>query len=603
MGNFLAIVAVAATEQQAEQLFRSGLESARALKQQSPDQTLTSPWSRAASFPRQNGSASPLVQDAQTGSWLLVIGTCFHRNGRGPGNQSQLLDRYLQVGALQLARELDGFFCIVIGDGRSKEVIAITDVAGSRHAFLRQLPHALAISGSSLLLAALGESGLDPIACQEFIHTGIIYQDRTIYKEVRKLPPASVLWFAHGKLKKQQRYWSCSELEPESLDDDAAVNRLWESLTQAAQQISRAYQKLVCDLTGGYDSRATVAAFLSQGTDFSTTVTGPAGSADVTIARGLARILGLPNLRLENDAPSFAAVKQALCFTDGEYDLVDYAAILRVHRTLSQTFDISINGSFGEIARGYWWELLVPRVGARRKLDTTKLARKRYAPANPTASLFRPEVRLDLLAHFAKVIEETNAGLSATPNTFQMDHVYLRMRMQRWQGRIASSTDQLWPCLSIFMWRPILEVMLQARSSLRERSLMVRKMLARFQPVMAQFPLEHGYPALPATWSNLHRFLPLLGHYGKKVMERTGLRRQPAEVANAPAPRTILWKEKEVAELLQPPTMQSSCLLDNAGLQNFLRDSQQPGFSRDGEWQRLLSLEYTLRTLQGLHRG
>ena len=597
MGNFLAIVAVEGSEQEADHHFRRGLKSARTLKQQVPGQITVSGWSQAACFPRQNGAGAPLAQDAHSGCWLLAIGTWFHQHGLTPGDDPQLLQRYLQAGAVQLARELQGFFCIVIGDARSKEVLVISDVAGSRHAFFRQLPNAIALSGSSLLLAALADCNLDPAACQEFIHTGIIYQDRTLYKEVRKLPPASVLRFGNGRLKKQESYWNCSQLQPESLDDNTAINQLWESLTAAAQQVSRAFPRPVCDLTGGYDSRAAVAPFLSLGTKISTTVSGPAASADVTVSKALAGKLGLPHLHHEHCVQPWEAIKQALWFTDGEYDLVDYAAILGVHRRLFPQFDISINGSFGEIARGYWWELLVPHVGARRKLDSKRLAGKRYAPGNPTASLFRPEIRLELPSHFTHVVEETNAGLESTPNTFQMDHAYLRMRMQRWQGRIASSTDQLWPCLSLFIFRPILEVMLQARSSLRQRSLMVRKMLARFQPTLAEFPLEHGYPATPAAWTNFYRFFPLFGYYGGKVLQRAGLRRSSQSQLQATSPRMMLWKEGEVRELLQPSSMKSAGLLDEHGLQNFLDASQHPGFSHDGEWQRLLSLEYALRML------
>src|SRR5579872_3382062 len=123
MGNFLVIVAADAWKQQADQLFQRGLENARTLKHQLPSQTAVSSWSRAASFPRQNGSGTPLSQDAQTGCWLLVIGTWFHADGVAPGNQAKLLERYLQVCAVQLAKELEGFFCVVIGDSRSKEVI------------------------------------------------------------------------------------------------------------------------------------------------------------------------------------------------------------------------------------------------------------------------------------------------------------------------------------------------------------------------------------------------------------------------------------------------------------------------------------------------
>ena len=317
----------------------------------------------------------------------------------------------------------------------------------------------------------------------------------------------------------------------------------------------------------------------------------------MVVSKGLARLAGLPHIHFADQEPqAFAAVKQALTFTDGEYDLVDYARILSVHLALSKKFCISINGSFGELARGYWWELLVPRTGKPGRLNAAKLARKRYALSSCGPSLFRPQIRLELVHHFSAVIEETNADLLATPNTFQMDHAYLQMRMQRWQGRIASSTNQLWPCLSPFMFRSILEVMLQTKNTLRKRSLMVRKMLAQFQPRLAEFPLEHGYPALPASWKNFYRFRPLLRYYAGKVLQRAGFDQMKG---HAPHPaRLRLWEEDEVRELLRPQSMRTAALLDPGNLRRFLEKSRHPGPFPDGEWQRLLSLEYALRTLE-----
>ena len=60
------------------------------------------------------------------------------------------------------------------------------------------------------------------------------------------------------------------------------------------------------------------------------------------------------------------------------------------------------------------------------------------------------------------------------------------------------------------MFRPVLETMLQAGHGARERSFLIRQMLAKYQPVLAAYPLEHGYPALPANWKNLPKVSPLL---------------------------------------------------------------------------------------------
>ncbi len=559
---------------------------------------------RAASFARENRSGTPIVSDPKTGSWLLVTGTWFHVEGFGTGAESRLLDRYLEVGAARLGEELEGFFVIVIGDGRTRETVVLTDIVGSCHCFSRSWEHGVALSGSSLLLAALGNFNLDTVGCQEFLCTGIIYEDRTFYRDVHKLGPASVFRFAEGIRKTEQRYWNIFDLVPESLDKGEAVTALWESLLRAAEKVASIFARPVCDLTGGYDSRALMAAFLAGGVRFSTVVTGPAENPDVVVSRGLAQLAGLPHLHLApQEAVLFEQVKTALPFTDGEYDLVEYARILRVHRTLSERFDISINGSFGELARGYWWELLFSRTGACRKLDAQKVARLRYGAGRFNASLFPSQTRLDLVLHFAGVIERTNHGLSQLPNTLQMDHAYLTMRMQRWQGRIASSTNRLWPCLSPFLFRSVLETMLQTRARFRQRSLLIRRMLAAFQPRLAEFPLEHGYPALPVTWRTLHRFWPVPRYYAKRMLAKMGraagrnLSSPTSRAGHLPA-RLQLWRDDSVRELLHPATMRLGCMLDLTALRDFLVRSQEGNFPFSEQWTRLLSLEYTLRVLE-----
>lgn len=604
MGNFLAVVAAESLQPEADRIFQSGLRIAQHLRNPAPSQFANTRVSRAVSFPRQNGSGTPIVCNAITGNWLLAIGTWFHSAGFASGEEHKLLQCYEEGGPVNLAREMEGFFTVAIGDADRNEVILITDVVGSCHSFVRVLPRALALSGSSLLLAALDQCTLDATACQEFLHTGVLYQDRTLFNEVRKLSAGTVYWFAGKELRNQHRYWDASEFEPESLDGHHAVSLLWESLTRAVKKISRVFKRPVCDLTGGYDSRALVAAFLSAaGPTFEATVSGPADSADSVVSKGLASLAGLAHRRFDtNGLITLADVKNALFFTDGEYDLVEYARILSIHRALAAEFNISINGSFGELARGYWWELLVPRTGKRGRLSAAKLARSRYVPRNGLHSLFRAEIKLRLVPHFAEVIEQTNRGLFDTPNTFQMDHAYLKMRMQRWQGRIASSTNRLWPCLSPFMFSSVLEVMLRTTGALRKRSLMVREMLARFQPKFASFPLEHGYPALPATWKNLHQFRPLLNHYGHKIMQRAGIMLPPSTQSGEPL-RLRFWADEEVQAVLDPRSLRSAALLDEDGLRSFLLQSRQMPCSFDNEWSRLLSLELALRQVHDARRS
>lgn len=603
MANFLTILPRVSDKSDVRTLFQYGLQRAHQLKSQTHCNSLECDWAYVATFARLNGTGGVVVSDPNTGSWLLAIGTWFLENGSV--SCEGLLQRYLEVGAYQLGRELEGFFTVVIGDGRTCETLVITDLLGSCHSFMRVTDEGIALSGSSLLLAGLANFTLDEVACQEFLRLGVVYQDRSFFNEVRKLGPASIYRFAQGALVEQQSYWQMSEIETGSIPKREVSTALWAALRRATHKIGNQYGRLVCDLTGGYDSRILVGAFLDSGVRFSTTVSGASDSADVKVSRELAQLTGLSH---EVQAPgqpiSYKQLTAAVRLTDGAYNAVEYARIMQIHQHLSGRFDISLNGSFGEIARGYWWELLFPHIGARKLLDAERLARQRFAASDQNAALFPTVRRVDLVEHFTKMISQLNLNLSDKPNTLQMDNSYIMLRMQSWQGRIASSTNQIWPCLSPMMFRSVLEIMLAAQPEARKRSLLVREMLAKFQPKLAHHPMEFGYPAMPATLANLYRFWPVIPYYSSRVWRKLIGKCVP-RVASTATPtservlsqREILWQEDAVRDCLNPATMKSAAVFDQSVLVKFISDSRQPEFVYTEQWYRLLTLETMLRRL------
>ncbi|HMY72593.1 MAG TPA: hypothetical protein PLQ88_12225, partial [Blastocatellia bacterium] len=521
MGNFLLTIAPEHASANAAELFRRGLKCARQLKEQTPASLAETTWARAAMFPRRNKSGSAIVTDEATQSWLLAVGTWFHAGGAASGEEGRLLVRALEIGANNLANELEGFFVIVFADGRTRGVFIITDLIGSRHCFLRRIEGCVALSTSSLLLAGLAAAAPDKTGCEEFLRTGNVYEGRTLFEDVRKLPPATVLRLAQNGDAEERVYWRIADLAPERYDGKQAVKQLIPALLTGAARIGKLFARPVCDLTGGYDSRAVVAAFLGAGVRFETTVAGAAASADVVIAERLSDLTGKLHWHFENTpVTTFNQLQQTLQLTDGECDVVDYARIQALHQQLSQNFDASINGSFGELARGYWWEVLWPQIGKRQKLNAAQIAARRYAVEPPGSLLFPPDASLNLVDHLSGVIERANAGLETAPNTLQLDNLYLRLRMQHWQGRIASSTDQLWPCLSLFMLRSVLDVMLQTRARLRQRSLLMRMLLAELQPRLAAVPLDAGHPALPLDWKTWPHFLPAAKVFAQKAWKK-----------------------------------------------------------------------------------
>ena len=604
MGNFLVVISSQVLENEGGRYFQSGLKFAREVKSQTPSSTVETSWAHASIFPRRNGSGGSITRDPQTQSWLLTIGTWFHNSGYGAGHEEELLERYLLVGPNRLARELDGFFVLAIGDARTKELVVLTDGMGSCHAYSRTWRNLTAISGSSILLASLDTTTLDSVGCQEFLLAGVSYETRTVFREVEKLAPATTFTYRDGVLNDSQRYWTIKEITPESLSGTEAVDGLWESLERASRNILRDFPRVSCDLTGGYDSRALVAGLLGAAGSFATVVSGAKDSPDVIISEGLARILGMEHLHLfMPEKLSLAQVRKAHALTDGEFDPVEYSGILSIHEVLLQRYDVSINGSYGGIARALWWELLAPHIGARKKLDSERLARSRYVLPNVDTELFPLASRIDLGNHLAGAIERINEGLFDFPNSVQMDHANLTMRIHRWQGRIASTTNQLWPCLSPFGLRSVLETVLQTNTRLRLRSNLVRRMLAKYQPKLADYPLDRGYPAAPVTWRNFYRFSPVVSYLGgrafSKLERMTFGKASGTKHASSPLPfRLQLLQEREVQDLLNPSMIRVRRLLDPAAVTRFLARAHDQNFPFNAQWNRLLSLELTLRLLE-----
>ena len=295
-------------------------------------------WSIAASFSRCNGSGLPIAIDPASGNWLAVQGSCFHQSGNN--QPTYLLRRYLSVGAERLALELNGFFAVIVGNASTLATEVITDVVGSLHLYHRQLRSSIALSTSSRLLAQLETVNLDPVGCQEFLATGVVYEDRTFYKEVRKLPPASITTFVDGHQSGQCRYWDPGGLQPESLSPEVAVERLWEELKSAVASINRQYQSVVCDLTGGYDSRAVAAGFLAGEKRFATVVSGPKESPDVVVSGALAETFRLRHIHYPPSVNQISPdeIRCILRLTDGECDLAEYVHVARIHRDLSRRF-------------------------------------------------------------------------------------------------------------------------------------------------------------------------------------------------------------------------------------------------------------------------
>ena len=545
-------------------------------------------------------SPAPSISRDDFGNWMCSAGAWIHREGILPADQATLLTRFVESGAEAVAPQLEGVFALVYGDARSRTVTVVTDACGSMHMYSRASADGIALCTSSLALSE--DAQLDPVAAHEYVATGIIYEDRSLWRSVRKLGPATITTHDLTSVR-TSRYWRLEDMQAESLDVNQAADALHAQLVAALRNIGRGYGDAAADLTGGYDSRMLMCGLLDSGLSFTSTVSGAPESPDVLVARDIATRLGRP--LLHSMPPAGISVERAtrsmrLC--DGEYDVFDFARILATHEGLSSRFRISLNGSFGELGRGYWWELLWPRLAAAEALDTSIVARRRFAALPYDSSVLVTSARFDLARHMAQVGERALANLRHLPNTSQMDALYFTLRMQRWQGRIASTTNQIWPAVSPLGFPSVLAPILSARANTRFRSLLARTLFERHNELLASIPLEHGYPPRPARLANLLQFWPLVPHYAGKVRAKLASRlsssAQPDSVPPSATQRfPDLFGTLPLGDWLSNPRLPETGIFEAASTRHMLDPTKPIAGPRLDQWQRMVSLEWSLRRM------
>jgi len=535
--------------------------------------------------------------------WFAMSGAMFCDGDFGP-NGLEALARRVQGGLSweQAASSCEGAFAVVSGDPASGEAIVVTDRLGTVHLYHAFSGGVLLICTSSLVLASLLDPAWNPVACREFFATGTVFETNSLFQGIEKFPPATVTRFRNGTFLQQWKHWDVTRVLWDGADSEGDTAGLAAALSGAMDTIGRNFPHPVLDLTGGFDSRAILGAMRGTGRPFSTVVNGQRGDPDVDMANFIAAKLRLDHRQQESRRTALADVwddvEHSVALLDGEYDALLYCNVLDVHRRLSQQFDISINGSCGEICKGYWWEVAFPFIGWRGKLTSRKLAAARFAYAGePAAEFLALDFNEDIVDHFAAILDRANASLANFPNTALIDHAYLSLRMQRWQGRIASATLRLWPAASPFAFRDVMQMALSARPSLRLRHRMSRRLIETLDPELSRIPLDSGYPAAPLRWNNWPAFVsPFLSDVKRKLRRRL---RGDSAVPVLKQSLEELWSLPQVQDMMsEPRKMRSGELYREQPLAEFLSASRRPDFGGKALFGRVMTLEMTARLLR-----
>lgn len=159
-----------------------------------------------------------------------------------------------------------GMFAFAIWDTVKQQLFAGRDLFGEKPLYYALPPDGSLLAASeikAILAAGLITPRIDPGAIDAYLALGYVAPDRTIYANVRTLPPGHYLmWSESGA--QVRRYWQ-PRLDPHPISLDDAAERLRELLQQAVRRQMVADVPVGAFLSGGHDS-STVVALMQQET-------------------------------------------------------------------------------------------------------------------------------------------------------------------------------------------------------------------------------------------------------------------------------------------------------------------------------------------------
>jgi asparagine synthase (glutamine-hydrolysing) len=167
---------------------------------------------------------------------------------------------YEERGA-DLVRELEGMFAFALWDARKESLLLARDRLGIKPLFIAQLPGGVLFGSEmkSLLATGLIPTDMDYRAVDEFFCYTYIQAPRTIYRSIRKVPPATTVTVGPNGEISSRTYWKIPDTEPTVRTEEEWVARVEAEFQRAVESHLVSDVPVGAFLSGGIDSGLMVA--------------------------------------------------------------------------------------------------------------------------------------------------------------------------------------------------------------------------------------------------------------------------------------------------------------------------------------------------------
>ena len=170
-----------------------------------------------------------------------------------------VLYAYLEYGDSFVDR-LNGMFGFALWDARRRRLLVGRDRLGIKPIYFAERSDRLAFASEAKALLELpgGERAVDPGAIASYLQLGYVPAPQSIFRGIRKLPPATMLITENGRVE-QRRYWHVPTKVDRTIHESEWAERIRESIERSVRMQMVSDVPLGAFLSGGIDSSAVVA--------------------------------------------------------------------------------------------------------------------------------------------------------------------------------------------------------------------------------------------------------------------------------------------------------------------------------------------------------
>lgn len=544
---------------------------------------------------------------------LFCVGTIFYSSLTGRKVLEHVKKQLINVKIQDVVQYLDGHYILIIIDKKKNLLQIVTDHAGMIHLYSFRDDDNYYFSTSSRIFSKNFGVNLNIEASAQFLRCDSICDCDTIYNEIKVLEAAAIYTFKIDNPGNnwKELYWKSPTTIEEDMTLEEATNLWADTLLNIGKMISSG--KIICDLTGGYDTRSILSGILpyikNRNNDFSTFVFGPNSSNEVKVAKEICSQLKLKIMHTtlpdnwKNSLSDY--LNTALKYSDGEENLIGFASMLYANQVKRRNFSTSVNGMSGGCVRPFFWIQEVTY--EKRPANIDRFLNMRAFQYEYDNSVFAGEWRnqIDSIPNLLsrKYLNSiSDMDFHNTYNTLQLDNIDLRQRERRWGGRTISSSNQIIRIISPLYFRKCMDIGFTIPPKYKIRDLLNRRVITKLNPKLARQRMITGVPCEEISVNNFYRFYPIIPVYIKKltkVLSQQIFRRTVLIDKSLSYPKyemyELLLSNKEQNEMGNVESWITRKIYDPKRVNEFIARAKKPGFRFYGQLEKMISFEIRLR--------